>query len=205
MKIVITESQLEFIRRYKVLDGLVSAVIELVSSQDDVCDYSFSDFFEEIKWQVSDKYEMLDLPKDLDPGIIQDWVSDNFYDQIKNYYDVEITPRCEEEYNNNDDDDEDYYSGLLYCNEDHYVKVKNFGGENDVKLIQKNGVEPYVGNDRVEFAFSCADGNRIELNGIYKKGSNNLLVITFQRGRTEGTSLKISDEEKRRLNNKYFN
>jgi hypothetical protein len=202
MKIVITEAQHKLIRRFKALDGLVSAAIEFVSSQDDVCDYSFSDFFEEIKWQVSDKYEMLDLPKDLDPGIIQDWVSDNFHDQIKDFYVAYVKPDCEEY---NDDDDEDYYSGLLYCNEDHYVKVKNFGGENDVKLIQKNGVEPYVGNDRVEFVFSCADGNRIELNGIYKKGSNNLLVITFQRGRTEGTSLKISDEEKRRINNKYFN
>jgi hypothetical protein len=35
MKIIITESQHEFIRRFKVLDGLVSAAIELVSSHDD--------------------------------------------------------------------------------------------------------------------------------------------------------------------------
>ena len=86
MKIIITESQHNLIRRFKVLDGLVSQAIEFVSSQDDVCDYSFNDFFEEIQWQVSDKYEMLDLPKDLDPAIVQDWVSDNFYDQIKNFY-----------------------------------------------------------------------------------------------------------------------
>ena len=111
MKIIITESQLEFIRRYKVLDGLVSEAIEFVSSQDDVCDYSFKDFFEEIKWQVSDNYEMLDLPKDLDPEIVRDWVSDNFYGQIKDFYVGYVEPDCEEY---NDDDDEDYYSGHLY-------------------------------------------------------------------------------------------
>ena len=111
MKIIITESQLEFIRRYKVLDGLVSEAIEFVSSQDDVCDYSFKDFFEEIKWQVSDNYEMLDLPKDLDPAIVQDWVSDNFYGQIKDFYVGYVELDCEEY---NDDDDEDYYSGHLY-------------------------------------------------------------------------------------------
>ena len=111
MKIIITESQLEFIRRYKVLDGLVSEAIEFVSSQDDVCEYSFRDFFEEIKWQVSDNYEMLNLPKDLDPAIVQDWVSDNFYGQIKDFYVAYVEPDCEEY---NDDDDEDYYSGHLY-------------------------------------------------------------------------------------------
>ena len=114
MKIIITESQLEFIRRYKVLDGLVSEAIEFVSSQDDICDYSFKDFFEEVKWQVSDNYEMLDLPKDLDPAIVQDWVSDNFYGQIKDFYVAYVEPDCEDEYNNDDDDDLDYYSGRLY-------------------------------------------------------------------------------------------
>ena len=111
MKIIITESQHNLIRRYKVLDGLVSQAIEFVSSQDDVCDYSFGDFFEEIKWQVSDNYEMLDLPKDLDPAIVQDWVSDNFYDQIKNFYVAYVKPDCKEY---NDDDDIDYWSSHLY-------------------------------------------------------------------------------------------
>jgi len=102
MKIVITESQLEFIRRYKVLDSLVSEAIEFVSSQDDVCDYSFKDFFEEVKWQVSDKYEMLNLPKDLGPEIAQDWVSDNFYGQIKDFYVAYVEPDCED-YDEEDD------------------------------------------------------------------------------------------------------
>lgn len=115
MKIIITESQHNLIRRFEVLDGLVSQAIEFVSSQDDVCDYSFKDFFEEIKWQVSDNYEILDLPKDLDPAIVQDWVSDNFYDQIKDFYVTYVEPDCENMYNNSDDDDDlDYYSGRLY-------------------------------------------------------------------------------------------
>ena len=113
MKYLFTESQSNFLRRYEILDKLVIQSIEVVQEQDDICDYSFKDFFEEVKWQVSDNYEMLDLPKDLDPAIIQDWVSDNFHDQIKNFYVAYVEPDCEEEYNN-DDDDEDYYSGHLY-------------------------------------------------------------------------------------------
>ncbi len=49
MKYIITESQSSFIRRYEILDRLVIQAIEVVQEQDDICDYSFKDFLEEIE------------------------------------------------------------------------------------------------------------------------------------------------------------
>lgn len=112
MKVVITESQFNFLRRYEILDRLVIQGIEVVQEQDDICDYSFKDFLEEIKWQVSDKKEEHKLGDDID--FIHDLIEKHFYKKIKDYYDVKITPRCEEDYNNDDDDNLDYYSGRLY-------------------------------------------------------------------------------------------
>jgi hypothetical protein len=85
-------------------------------------------------------------------------------------------------------------------NDEEYVKAK-FRGENDARFIQKNGVEPYVIGDRVEFSFDRVklrngDEQRLILRAIYKKNSNTL--------KTETTPLKISDDEVDRLNNKYF-
>jgi hypothetical protein len=113
MNYLITESQSNFLRRYEILDRLVIQAIEVVQEQDDICDYSFRDFLEEIKWQVSDKNEEHKLGDDID--FLHDLIEKHFYKQIRDYYDNEITPRCEEEYNNNDDDDDlDYYSGRIY-------------------------------------------------------------------------------------------
>ena len=113
MKYLITESQSNFLRRYEILDRLVIQAIEVVQEQDDICDYSFRDFLEEIKWQVSDKKDEHKLGDDID--FLHDLIGKHFYDQIKDYYDTEITPRCEEEYSNNDDDDDlDYWSSHLY-------------------------------------------------------------------------------------------
>ena len=113
MKVVITESQSNFLRRYEILDNLVIQAIEVVQEQDDICDYTFKDFIEEIKWQVSDNKDEHKLGDDID--FLHDLIEKHFYKQIKDYYDNEITPRCEEDdYNNDDDDDLDYYSGHIY-------------------------------------------------------------------------------------------
>jgi len=87
-----------------------------------------------------------------------------------------------------------------------YVKVKKFRGKNDVKLMQREGVDVYVDNDnrrngRVEFDFGSAkfeNGNedRINLRAVYHRNSNKL--------RVEGTDLDIDNNEKDRLYNKYF-
>lgn len=91
-------------------------------------------------------------------------------------------------------------------NNNDYVKVKKFRGKNDVKLIQREGVDVHVDNDnrrngRVEFTFGSAkleNGNedRIDLRGVYHRNSNKLRVM--------GTDLDIDNNEQDRLNNKYF-
>ena len=64
MKIILTENQIEFIRRYKKIKDLVDEGIDVLSQETDICDYDFSGFLNEICWQVSDKMEHLNLPTD---------------------------------------------------------------------------------------------------------------------------------------------
>ena len=61
MKIILTENQIEFIRRYKKIKDLVDEGIDVLSNDEDVCGYTYSDFIEEICWQVSDHLEDLNM------------------------------------------------------------------------------------------------------------------------------------------------
>lgn len=129
MKIILTENQIEFIRRYKKIKELVDEGIDVLSQDTDICDYDFFGFLNEICWQVSDKLEHLNLPTDT-VGMIENvhkWVKDNFDTYILEkfeiiMYDSNCNERFDdvddEEYNlqesDNDQDDEDdkYYSSL---------------------------------------------------------------------------------------------
>ena len=129
MKIILTENQIEFIRRYKKIKELVDEGIDVLSQDTDICDYDFFGFLNEICWQVSDKLEHLNLPTDT-VGMIENvhkWVKDNFDTYILEkfeiiMYDYNCNERFDdvddEEYNlqesDNDQDDEDdkYYSSL---------------------------------------------------------------------------------------------
>ena len=129
MKIILTENQIEFIRRYKKIKDLVDEGIDVLSQETDICDYDFSGFLNEICWQVSDKMEHLNLPTDT-VGMIENvhkWVMDNFSEHIRKEFDRIINdPNCnkrfddvdDEEYNlqesddDNDDEDDKYYSSL---------------------------------------------------------------------------------------------
>ena len=129
MKIIITENQIEFIRRYKKIKELVDEGIDVLSNDEDFCGFNYSAFIEEVCWQVSDKMEYLNLPTDT-VGMIENvhkWVMDNFSEHIRKEFDRIINdPNCnerfddvdDEEYNlqesDNDQDDEDdkYYSSL---------------------------------------------------------------------------------------------
>jgi hypothetical protein len=128
MKIIITENQVEFIRRYKKIKELVDEGIDVLSNDEDFCGFNYSAFIEEVCWQVSDKMEYLNLPTDT-VGMIENvhkWVMDNFSEHIRKEFDRIINdPNCnerfddadDEEYNlqeSDDDDDEDdkYYSSL---------------------------------------------------------------------------------------------
>ena len=61
MKIIITENQVEFIRRYKKIKELVDEGIDVLSNDEDFCCFNYSAFIEEVCWQVSDKMEYLNL------------------------------------------------------------------------------------------------------------------------------------------------
>ena len=129
MKIILTENQIEFIRRYKKIKELVDEGIDVLSNDEDFCGFNYSAFIEEVCWQVSDKMEYLNLPTDT-VGMIENvhkWVMDNFSEHIRKEFDRIINdPNCNERFDDVDDeeyslqesdddeDDEDdkYYSSL---------------------------------------------------------------------------------------------
>ena len=129
MKIILTENQIEFIRRYKKIKELVDEGIDVLSNDEDFCGFNYSAFIEEVCWQVSDKMEYLNLPTDT-VGMIDNvhkWVRNNFSEHIRKEFDRIINdPNCnerfddvdDEEYNlqesddDNDDEDDKYYSSL---------------------------------------------------------------------------------------------
>lgn len=81
--------------------------------------------------------------------------------------------------------------------DDHYVIVDRFRDKNNVKLKQRNGVDPYVINDRVEFTFDTSNGDRIsDFRAVYHRNGKTI--------RTESGRFELSDKEQDRLNRKYF-
>jgi len=100
MKIILTENQIEFIRRYKKIKELVDEGIDVLSNDEDFCGFNYSAFIEEVCWQVSDKMEHLNLPTDT-VGMIENvhkWVTDNFDEYIRKEFDRVIVdnPNCDD-------------------------------------------------------------------------------------------------------------
>ena len=117
MKIILTENQIEFIRRYKKIKELIDEGIDVISNDEDFCGFNSSAFIEEVCWQVSDKMEHLNLPTDT-VGMIENvhnWVKDNFDTYILEKFEIIIdNSNCNERFDDEDEDDEDYISGLMY-------------------------------------------------------------------------------------------
>jgi hypothetical protein len=109
MKIILTENQIEFIRRYKKIKDLVDEGIDVLSQETDICDYDFFGFLNEICWQVSDKMEHLNLPTDT-VGMIENvhnWVKGNFDTYILEKFEIIMyDSNCNERFD--DVDDEEY-------------------------------------------------------------------------------------------------
>ena len=107
MKIIITENQVEFIRRYKKIEELVDEGIDVLRNDEDFCGFNYSAFIEEVCWQVSDKMEYLNLPTDT-VGMIDNvhkWVRNNFSEHIRKEFDRIINdPNCNERFDDADDD-----------------------------------------------------------------------------------------------------
>jgi hypothetical protein len=109
MKIILTENQIEFIRRYEKIKELIDEGIDVLSQETDICDYDFFGFLNEICWQVSDKMEHLNLPTNT-VGMIENvhkWVKDNFDTYILEKFEIIMyDSNCNERFD--DVDDEEY-------------------------------------------------------------------------------------------------
>jgi hypothetical protein len=109
MKIILTENQIEFIRRYEKIKELIDEGIDVLSQETDICDYDFYGFLNEICWQVSDKLEHLNLPTNT-VGMIENvhkWVKDNFDTYILEKFEIIMyDSNCNERFD--DVDDEEY-------------------------------------------------------------------------------------------------
>lgn len=112
MKIIITENQVEFIRRYKKIKELVDNGIDVIQQEvnwgdEDMCGYTYSEFIEEVCWQVSDKMEDLNMDTETVGTIekIHKWVTDNFDEYIRKEFDRLIDEHnCDEGFDDADDD-----------------------------------------------------------------------------------------------------
>ena len=84
MKIIITESQNNYIRRrLSIIDNYVKQSLYEV----DPNDYNFHDYVEEIAWSVWDKMSREEKGNDEDnTNDFFDFVRDNYWKQIENYY-----------------------------------------------------------------------------------------------------------------------
>jgi hypothetical protein len=127
MKIILTENQIEFIRRYKKIKELVDEGIDVLSNDEDFCGFNYSAFIEEVCWQVSDKMEHLNLPTDT-VGMIENvhkWVTDNFDEYIRKEFDRVIVdnPNCDEGYD--DADDEEYNLQESYEDKEYDTSLRN--------------------------------------------------------------------------------
>lgn len=82
MKFIITEEQSIFLRRrYSEIGDLVNKFINETPPERF---YKFSDYLSHIKWLVMDNY--FDRIKYGDIKLLNDFVLDNFYEEIKDYY-----------------------------------------------------------------------------------------------------------------------
>ncbi len=114
MKIIITESQHELIRRYGKLKEMVENGIDTLNQEADLCDYTFSEFLSEVCWQVSDNMDEFNL----DPQIVG--TIDKVHTWVRNYFGLFIREefdRIIEDHNCNegfDDADDDDLSSLMF-------------------------------------------------------------------------------------------
>lgn len=126
MKIILTENQIEFIRRYKKIKELVDEGIDVLSNDEDFCGFNYSAFIEEVCWQVSDKMEYLNLPTDT-VGMIENvhkWVKDNFDTYILEKFEIIIdNSNCNERFD--DVDDEEYNLQESYEDKEYDTSLRN--------------------------------------------------------------------------------
>jgi len=94
MKIILSESKYNLLRRHNQIKDLVDLGIRTINRYSDVCDFTPGEFLKEVCWQVSD--EMGDsIPIDE----LHMWVNVNFGDEInKQFNDLIISEGCNDDY-----------------------------------------------------------------------------------------------------------
>jgi hypothetical protein len=107
MRVIITESQYEFIRRYNTLKELVENGIDVISQNDEICGYTLSEFLTEVSWQVSDHMDDLNMDNETLGTIekIHRWVRKNFGEHITKEFDKLIQLNCVNSFDDAYEDD----------------------------------------------------------------------------------------------------
>jgi hypothetical protein len=109
MKIILTENQVEFIRRYGTLKELVDNGIDVIDQNGDLCDYTLSEFLTEVCWQVSDHMDELNMDNETLGTIekVHRWVRNNFGEHITKEFNILIvTHNCSGNFDDSYDDEE---------------------------------------------------------------------------------------------------
>lgn len=95
MKYVITENQNLFIRRINMIDEFLMEALDVVGQ--DICDYTYPDYIQEIVWQLIDRENELHLPPS-EYKNLEKFLLDNYKKLIKYTY-VKGINKCEDDWN----------------------------------------------------------------------------------------------------------
>ena len=107
-------NNMAFLRRKEIIKDLIDVGIEVIRDNDDVCDYTFSEFLTEVSWQVSDNSDELGIESNnTNIPLIHSWVRRNFSQYIKDEYLKLIDSEGCNDYDE-DEIDDDYLSGFLH-------------------------------------------------------------------------------------------
>ena len=94
MKYVITENQNLFIRRINMIDEFLMEALDVLSQ--DICDYTYPDYIQEVVWQLIDRESELNLPPS-EYENLEKFLLDNYKKLIKDTYDKYIN-KCDDEW-----------------------------------------------------------------------------------------------------------
>lgn len=141
MKIILTETQLSLIRRISKLKELVEEGIDVLDQQEDLCDYTYSDFIQEVCWQVSDNMDELGMDTESfnSIDIIHKWVVDNFNQYIRERFDeIIVEHNCSEGF-----DDEDPINESKDINFETILKRRKHNVDEFIESLDKEDICRY--------------------------------------------------------------
>ena len=151
MKIILTENQVEFIRRYSTLKELVENAIDVLDQYRDLCDYTLSEFLTEVCWQVSDHMDVLNMDSEALGTIekIHRWVRNNFGDHITKEFNILIvTHNCSGNFDDSYDDEDILEESLN--KENQYSLMRRVAQAEDLIYPTMDMVYEFLTNNTLE-------------------------------------------------------